>query len=475
MKYKWLAAASLALMTYPALADPEVDALKAEIKALEARIAELEKRQAPQAQSAQPAASNLARRVAIVERNQEIAEETLEAKAATTPAVEAGSKGLSVTSPDKQYSFNLHGYVQADNRTFLGGGAATGSTDTFLIRSARPVIDAKMTDYFNARFMMDFGRGQSTLLDAYGDFHPMPDSNYVNLRAGEFKVPVGIERWQNESDVLFVERGQTTNLVPYRDIGVMVYGQLVPDQLEYQLALVNGASDLQANTGDTDNKKDIAGRIFAYPFRWIGVHAIEGIGLGAGGTYGIHQGSSTAADLTTGYVTVGQRAYFTYLPGVFADGPEWRVNPQAMYYNGPLGIIGEYVLNSQKIAHGSINILENKAWEGIASYVLTGEDAAFDGVKPAHNFDPKAGGWGAFELVARMSELNVDRAAFPTFASPAVSSRSALERTFGGTWYFNPSVKLNLDFSFTSFDGGASTSLNHPDEKAVMTRTQVKF
>ncbi len=172
----------------------------------------------------------------------------------------SGSKGLVVTSPDKQYSVDLHGYVQLDDRTFLDGGAKRGLTDTFLVRSARPIIDAKMTDYFDTRFMVDFGKGQTTLLDAYGNFHPMPGNyDWINLRAGEFKVPVGLERWQSESDVLFVERGQTTNLVPYRDIGVMAYGYPLGNQLEYEIGIMNGAADYQANTGDTDQDKDVAG------------------------------------------------------------------------------------------------------------------------------------------------------------------------------------------------------------------------
>ena len=67
----------------------------------------------------------------------------------------------------------------------------------------------------------------------------------------------------------------------------------------------------------------------------------------------------------------------------------------------------------------------------MASYVLTGEDASFDGVKPAHPFDPKSDNWGAFELVGRMSRLDVDSNAFPVFASAATSARSAFEHIAG--------------------------------------------
>jgi phosphate-selective porin OprO/OprP len=395
--------------------------------------------------------------------------------------VEVGSKGFAITSPDKQYSVRVRGYVQADNRTFFGNSATGAATDTFLVRAARPVIDAKMTDYFDGRMMIDFGRGNTTLLDAYGDFHPMPGNPIVNLRLGEFKVPVGLERWQSEQELLFVERGPTTNLVPYRDIGLMGYGQLVPGQLEYQLALLNGASDSQTNTGDSDNTKDVAGRLFAHPFRWSGISALQGLGVGVGGTYGQHHGSSTTPNLTAGYVSVGQRTYFTYRTNsgqvAFADGPQWRINPQAYYYNGPFGAIAEYVLNQQEIARSASirDNIRNNAWMGVATYVVTGEDASFDGVKPAHDFAPSKGDWGAFELTGRYGQLNVDRKAFPLFADPSASARAAREVTGGVNWYLNPSIKLNLDFSFTSFDGGRAGGLDRKDEKALLTRTQFRF
>ena len=281
-----------------------------------------------------------------------------------------------------------------------------------------------------------------------------------------------------EADVLFVERGQTNNLVPFRDIGVMAYGQLIPDQLEYHIGITNGAADLQANTGDVDNNKDVIGRVFAKPFTWMGVRALEGLGVGVAGTYGVHQGSAAVSGLTAGYASFGQRTYFTYTAGSFADGPQWRVNPQLTYYIGPFGMMGEYVLNSQEVRNGTReDRFRNTAWLGSAEYVLTGEDATFEGVTPAHPFDPRAGNWGAFELVGRVSRLDVDRSAFAgaLFANPVNSSRSAQETTVGGTWFFSRAVKLNVDVSRTTFDGGFVGGSDHPDEKAVFTRAQFRF
>lgn len=470
----------------PAFADEETELLKKEVKALSARIAELEKREKSQKAGAaaelkpsagsSKASKSLDQRLAIVERNQELAQDDAKAKAATNPKVEVGNgKGFTVTSADKQYSFGVKAYAQADNRTFFNK-KGTGNTSTFLIRTARPILDAKMTDYFNARMMWDFGQGNSRLMDAYTDIHPLPGNNIVNIRLGQQKIPVGIERWESEQDTIAVERGMTTNLVPQRELGGQLYGQIIPDQLEYNLAVVNGASDLQINTGDGDNSKDVAGRIFAYPFRWAGIGAISGLGVGVAGTYGVHQGTTSAQGLTAGYQTPAQRTFFAYRSTTFADGKQWRANPQVLYYNGPFGFIGEYVLNSQEVTRTTTHAtLKNDAWMADVSYVLTGEDAAFDGVKPDHNFAPANGEWGAFELVGRYSQLNVDQDAFTFFADNTVSARKAREYTAGGTWYFNPAVKLNLDYSFTTFSGGATGGLDRPDEKVILARTQFRF
>ena len=62
--------------------------------------------------------------------------------------------------------------------------------------------------------------------------------------------------------------------------------------------------------------------------------------------------------------------------------------------------------------------LDNESWQAAVSYVLTGENASYRSVSPAQSFDLTKGTWGAFEVAARYSELNVDKDAFPIFADP---------------------------------------------------------
>jgi phosphate-selective porin OprO/OprP len=498
MKIRLLMTAMLLTSTaYPACADEETDALRAQIKALEARLDALERKEAKQqaqidaqkkALAAQPAATTPSTTlIPAVPQSAaaglESRVETLEQQQAATKAATADlqqktaavqytyGKGLTVTSPDSHLQLRVSGYFQADDHAFIGDTPANNN-DQFYIRSARPIFEANY-DHFSARLMMDFGNNTTQLLDAYGDYHA---DDWFNIRVGKFKDPIGIERWQAEQNVLFVERGMTTNLVPYRDNGVGLYGNIIPGTLEYQLAFTNGAPDLVNGTNGLDNDQDVTGRIFAHPFHSADVPALQGLGVGVAGSYGEHNDSASNTDLTSGYVTPAQSKFFTYATSAYASGEQWRVNPQATYYYGPFSVLSEYVLEDQGLKDGTHHaILQNDAWMAAATYVLTGENASFDGVIPRNNFDPARGAWGAFELVARMSRLRVDEDAFPIFASAAASARAARENTVGGTWYMNPNVKLNLDFAFTQFDGGAPDGQNRPDEKAVLTRAQVKF
>src|SRR5688572_8539267 len=113
MKFRLLATLllSTSLSAIPAMAqaDAETELLRQQIRMLEARLNELEAREkAREAGQLSPSAgkpasgSNMENRLAIVERKQELAEEDSKAKAEKNPTVEVGSKGLSITSADKQ-------------------------------------------------------------------------------------------------------------------------------------------------------------------------------------------------------------------------------------------------------------------------------------------------------------------------------------------------------------------------------------
>jgi hypothetical protein len=76
--------------------------------------------------------------------------------------------------------------------------------------------------------------------------------------------------------------------------------------------------------------------------------------------------------------------------------------------------------------------------------------------------------------VARVHELDMDEAAFTggsgSFADPCASARQAHSVGGGVNWWLN-----QLDFERTSFEGGAASSADRPDERALFTRFFLAF
>jgi phosphate-selective porin OprO/OprP len=342
---------------------------------------------------------------------------------------------------------------------------------------------------------------------------------------------------QGAGDIKFLERSYVTNaILPNRDLGVAVYGSVLDKKLDYAFGIVNGVADGgNISTGaEYNGEREYTGRLFASPFK-DDISPLNGLSFGIAATYTDFTGAknlnftdTSAADATRNglpsYVTEGQNTFFRYNSGIIADGQRVRWTPQASYYLGPLGIIAEYAQVSQEVSKasggsdsggggstntsilaGSNKKLEHNAWNLGVSYLITGEDASFKGVKPKTDFDIDKSGWGAWELVARYSGLNLDENTFKNkageyaadgsteilaYADLTKSAKSAQTWTAGVNWYLNQNAKFAINYAHTSFEGGAIVGggtgnpttaadtrnvKDRPDEKAILARFQVTF
>ena len=510
----------------------------------------------------------LNQKVKVLERKDENNEEAAVAKKKETPVIKVGEKGFSIESADGKNSIKLGGLVQYDYRNFQQGAndvrnrsdaragsldAVTGfhdANDTWLARRLRPNIQGTLFGIYDYRFQEEFAGGSASVVDAYvdGRFNPA-----FKVRVGKYKPYVGLERLQGGADLKFVERSYVSNnILPNRDQGVSVYGDVLGDKLNYAIGFNNGVVDggNASTSSEFDNDKEVTARLFATPFK-DDANALSGLGFGIAATYtdstaekNLNFTDTSAADGTRNglpsYVTNGQQTFFRYSSAAIADGKRFRVAPQAYYYNGPFGVIAEYARVSQGVSlagggspavggagagtalstaqttilAGSNKKLNNDAWQIAATYLITGEDSSFKGVKPKNDFDLDKGGWGAWEFALRYSELNVDSDAFknqagqlagqtgadavPTlaqaYADPTFSAKKAKTWTAGVNWYLNSNAKIVLNYEQTSFDGGAGTGLaysaagssngfnaatnqvkDREDERALLARFQVAF
>lgn len=418
----------------------------------------------------------LDQRIRILERQIELKDEAAAAKAKDSPTVNLSDKGLSVKKGDNEFKFNA--LVQLDGRIFLDDEAT--QNDTFTFRRIRPTFSGSVGKLVAYRLTPEFAPANASIVDAYIDlkFHPA-----ATVRAGKVKGPVGLERLQSGSAITFIERGLPTELVPNRDLGIQLQGEVLNSTLNYTIGYFNGTSDgRDGNVTDTDNRKEVAGRVFAEPFRNAGGF-FEKLGVGIAASSGTQTGNNTTNALPGGLRSASQRNFFQYNEaGVTADGDHTRISPQAYFYNGSFGLLAEYVESSQELARaGNQQDIKNTAWQLVTSYVLTGEEIGFRGLsKVAQPFEVGGPGWGAFEVAARYGELEVDDAAFEggaaaRFANPDAQSEKASAWGLGVNWYLNTNVKLALNYNNTRFDGGAAGGADRDDDKTVFTRLQLNF
>lgn len=480
--------------------------------------------------AADASVENLDQRIRILERQLEIQKEDADTKAKDAPVTTIGDKGVSIKSAKGDYEFKFRGLMQLDTRVYLDDFNPTGialtpttnrdslyTNDTAFLRRIEPIFEFTAGKIAYIYIKPNFAPSNSAarnsadtgtinveaaqFSDYYGELRLNPA---VNFRIGRFKEPVGLEQLQSSSALTFIERGFVNELAPNRDIGIQVAGDVLGSTLNYAFAWFNGAPDGRDGAfQDQDNRKELVGRLFAEPFK-NSPGFLQGLGIGIGGTVGPKRGSGTYF-VPAGYRSPGQQTIFSYIgsaasvvipdgtdadtlpdtttavTGVAAVGDQTRISPQFYYYRNSFGLLGEYITSKQELARGTTQAtLENSAWQAVASYVVTGEDASYRGVvKPNQSFKWGGEGWGALEIALRYGVLDIDDDAFAgtsttRFANPATAVSEAKTYGIGTNWYLNSNLKLLLNYSDTSFEGGA-VSGDRKDEKTVFGRFQVSF
>jgi phosphate-selective porin OprO/OprP len=468
---RWLTVAGLMSTTLttlvPLRADTNADNDPDSIAALRAQIEALDQK------------------VRVLQRKDEISQDETATKLKSFPTVTVDDKGLTAESADKAYKIRLDGFIQTQYRTFIGDNKVN---DGFDFRRIRPTVSGTLDNNLDYLLVPELswsnGTNKVRIIDAYGDFRLISDDS-LRFRFGAFRTPLGIEQLQSATNLTFAERGLATDLVPIRDLGAELHGDLLKGELSYAVGAFNGALDQNdASSNFNDGKGlDLDAGLFAQPFKNSGPEALRKLEFGVAGGYG--SGSAGANSDQVTYKSFGQNTFFgTDTTDYSFSGGHYRFNPQLYYYNGPWGFLGEYVYEHTGYVRNGTNTnvaLNSQAWTGHLSYVLTGEDASYNGVKPAHPVGH--GGAGAWEIAGQFGDLSVDGDAFTPNAGHSLASSgsasNALEWGFGVNWYLTNNFKFQTDFTQTAYNGNANgrggQTGDLPTENAVVSELQIAF
>ncbi len=441
----------------------------------------------------------LTNEVHVLEQKFDTQEELIQNNAKKTPIIEAGDSGFKISSADKKHQVRLRGIVQADNRTFTEDNSK--STDSFDLKQARIWFEGRVFNDVYFKISPNFASGSDILPDAYLDY---AYHSAASLLVGKFKPALSLERLQGDTDGTFLERAFPAYLATNRDVGMELHGGFnftgqsaekvvgpidTKNQFSYQFGIFNGSGDegnLNNNAADVNDNKEFVGRLFAHPFQHSDYSWLEGLGIGVAGSYA----HPLNLALNNQRTPIGRNSYLNYAStftnatgSAFAapvsNGDSYRIYPQAYWYAGSFGAMAEYVVSSQHLAGmnktGALNIKQdNTAWQILGSYILTGENSSFGSVKPSRAFNPMENTWGALQIAARWSQLDVDSDTF-LLIDPSKSARQARAWTVGANWYLNANALIRADYEQVSFDGGAAKGGNRPTEQLFATRFQLAF
>jgi phosphate-selective porin OprO/OprP len=431
------------------------------------------------------------------------------AQAATTTSLGGGKPVLSTA--DGAFTFAPHGVLQFDAAQHFQDAAGNTATDLrrdgpaigtsgidaaharqlkdgTLFRRARLGADGTVFKDFDYRILLDFGgAGVENAGQLYEGWVQYTGLKPLKVRLGAFSPSLGLEDQGSTNGMPFLERpgaSDTARALAGGDTRTAL--QLFANGDHWFAAgAVTGRTIGVINTGTASataqtysDQLGLTGRIAFQPFHgydWL-------IQTGVHGSYVVHPAN------TAGPGATGATALASY--GVrLNDTPELRVDGTKFIDTGTINARHADTIGLELAAqkrnlflqaeYESFNVERSDAgvstphfygWYVEGTWILTGEarkfnagTAAFDAPPVDHPFKLHGGGWGAWELGLRYSEMNLNYRAGDAGTALATTTvggsitdgiRGGDQKiwTVGLNWYLNPIFRLMFDYEHVTID-----------------------
>jgi len=511
LKSKLLAGAAVLMLAAPGAAFAK-SGDEARIKALEAQVADLKAAvEALRAAQAAPAPVPVATQQDVAALRTEVQDlkvstdksvAALKADAPTATVTIANAKPV-IASSDGRFTAAFHGVMQLDTAKYfqddhlptavtvrdLNGGAN--------FRRARLGVDGKAFGVFDYNILLDVGgsgaEDAGRIQDLWIQYSGLKPWRF---RIGAFAPSTGLEDSASTNSSLFAERPAVSDLTRGLAGGDTRIGVAAIGNGErwffsgaYTGALVSslnsGAAAFNAPTFDEQQGVDL--RVAAVPFQ--------------GKDWMTHVGAT--ASVIAQPADLGPAAAVRYAVQL-RERPELRVDGTRLIDTGAIDTKGLVayglelaVQKSSLLVQGEyfdINLERRNpaagasdpsfsGWYVEGGWLLTGErrrrniaTAAFDGPTVAKPFDLKKGTWGAWELTARYSTLDLNYAERSATVADRVRGGEQDVWALGVNWFPNSAMAFMLDYYQISVDrlNTAGAQIGQ-DVQALNLRSQFAF
>jgi phosphate-selective porin OprO/OprP len=387
---------------------------------------------------------------------------TVAMAAAPTPAPSAApdtmrayfKNGYNLETADGNFTLNIGGRAQVDwnvsdpgigvKRMFGLQGTPTGVE----FRRARLALAGTVYGNVDYKFEYDFADGTPAFKDVYIGVAGLPIVQYV--RVGNFKEPFSLEELTSSNYITFMERGLPNAFAPSRNTGIAVMPTFFDEHMTVSAGGFRETNDSGYGFG-SDQEYNVTARVTGVP-----VYEDKGRNL-------IHLGLSYSHKFRhQETISFSQRPESHLFPvrlvntlAIETDGVD-LINPEIAFVRGPLSVQAEYM-------HSFVQQIDasNPDFGGFyvfASYFLTGEQrsyklskGAFDRVSPRHNFSSDLENWGAWEVAARFSRLDL--------GSKDVRGGALDDVTAGVNWYLNPVMRIEVNYVWAHLESVGDSNI----------------
>jgi len=363
-----------------------------------------------------------------------------------------GGGYLDFRTPDDTFTLNIQNQLTADG-TFYSLENADTYEKGFNIPFYRLYFSGNLLGNWEYLTSIQQSLGSFNILDMYVGYK---FADEVNIRVGHYLSPFLYEYWAfSPAWEPVITNSPLFQFAGKRQSGVMLWGRLFENRVQYQVGAFNGADGAYF---DVDGHIDTLASLTFTPFKVWDESRLKDLGFGfsiQNGTqdYVLSDGTDFNFPFGNGEPTLNQNfvnstglPFFNYNDNIAADGNRFKVAPHLFWF-GRFSLLAEYMYWTRALTDGATDITETiNAFYVNTSYFLTGERYSGDGLAGYTTIEP-LNYYGAWELVSQFSQVSLgDSSLTPGFAEAGLDATQMQQIMSGVNWWPNRYIRLSFDY-----------------------------